>query len=87
MKKVKLIIELPNGTVYGVKKKDRFTWTTLDELKEAIKKGKPLQAEFEEIKAEIDKLEMFYLYSNDDLISKKEVFEIIDNRIKELKGE
>lgn len=43
--------------------------------------------EFERIKAEIDKLEMFYLYSNDDLISKKEVFEIIDTRIAELKGE
>ena len=50
---MKLIIELSNGTVYRVKKKDRFTWGTLDELKEAIKKGKPLQTELEKIKAEI----------------------------------
>lgn len=52
---MKLIIELSNGTVYSVKKKDRFTWGTLDELKEAIKKGKPLKTELEEIKAELHK--------------------------------
>lgn len=51
------------------------------------KKKEYAAIEIEKLKAEIDKLEMFYLYSNDDLISKKEVFEIIDNRIKELKGE
>ena len=54
---------------------------------EAFCNKKSLSEELEKIKAEIDKLEMFYLYSNDDLISKKEVFEIIENHIKELKGE
>ena len=51
------------------------------------KKREYATIEIEKLKAEIDKLEMFYLYSKDDLISKKEVFEIIDKHISELKGE
>ena len=62
-----------------------FDWN--ERIKQEIKMRAFAINEFEKLKAEIDKLEMFYLYSNDDLISKKEVFEIIDNRIKEPKGE
>ena len=51
------------------------------------KKKEYAAAELEKIKTEIDELEMFYLYSKTDLISKEEVFKKIDNRISELKGE
>ena len=79
---MKLIIELSNGTVYGVKKKDRFTWTTLDELKEAIKKGKPLQTELEEIKEEIGN--HYIKADNGGLYT---AIKILDEHIKELNND
>ena len=58
-------------------------WDTLSlgiYLKEQVKNGKPLQAEFEEIKAEI---KASRILTTDRII----VDEILDNRIAELKGE
>ena len=88
---MKLIIELSNGTVYGVKKKDRFTWGTLDELKEAIKKGKPLQAELEKTKKKIKNdciLHEEWFVGIDDLEKcLGRIDTIVDKEISELKGE
>ena len=50
-------------------------------LTDALEKAKPLQAEFEEIKAEVDNLTPL------ELIHKARVLTLLDNRISKLKGE
>lgn len=52
-----------------------------------IAKSKPLKAELEEIKAEIDNIRDVEVTDGNIYVNEDNVFEILDNHISELKGE
>ena len=63
-------------------------WDTLSDVlafaiyfEEVLKEAKPLQTEFEEIKADVDNLTPL------ELIHKARILSLLDNRISKLKGE
>ena len=77
---MKLIIEIDEKTYNKFKKGITDIEGNLT-VRKAVRNSKPLQAEFEKIKAEIKKMRSKQNCSCSDCL------DIIDNHIKELKGE
>ena len=78
---MKLIIDMDENLYSYISKEDAVYFPDDGgELFETVKNGTPLQEELEKIKAEINEKDRQWL-------PKRYIFELIDNRIKELKGE
>ena len=82
--RMKLIIDVPEEFYETIKTTLSYRFNYLEEK---VRQATPLQAELEEIKAEIDNIRDVEVTDGTVYVSSDDVYKILDNHIKELKGE